>query len=96
MRKQVFVPSGALTLVTMLMLVGAPAGLQGQTPSREDAQEAARKASPHSADAAMAYWEAEIAKKLAEATERVYDPARPACRIRPRPRGALRTCVATT
>jgi len=80
MRKQVFVPSGALTLVTMLMLMGAPAALQGQgqAPSREAAQEAARKASPHSADAAMAYWEAEIAKKLAEAITRVYDPARPA------------------
>jgi hypothetical protein len=80
MRKQVFVPSGALTLVTMLMLMGATAALQGQgqAPSREAAQEAARKASPHSADAAMAYWEAEIAKKLAEAITRVYDPARPA------------------
>ena len=80
MRKQVFVPSGVLTLVTMLMLMGAPAALQGQgqAPSREAAQEAARKASPHSADAAMAYWEAEIAKKLAEAIKRVYDPARPA------------------
>ncbi len=40
MRKQVFVPSGALTLVTMLMLMGAPAALQGQgqAPSREAAR----------------------------------------------------------
>ena len=36
MRKHVLVPSGAVTLVTMLIVLGAPAGLQGQTPSRED------------------------------------------------------------
>ena len=68
MRKHVLVPSGAVTLVTMLIVLGAPAGLQGQTPSREAVEEAARKASPHSADEAMAYWKAEIAKRMAEAT----------------------------
>ena len=84
MHKHVLVPSVAVTLVTMLMLLGAPAGLQGQTPSREAVEEAARKASPHSADAAMEYWKAEIAKRLAEATARVYDPAKPAVSNPPR------------
>jgi hypothetical protein len=84
MRKYVLVPSGAVTLVTMLIVLGASAGLQGQTPSRQDVQDAARKASPHSADSAKAYWEAEIAKRLAEATARIYDPARPAMSNPPR------------
>jgi hypothetical protein len=84
MHKHVLVPSVAVTLVTMLMFLGAPAGLQGQTPSREAVEEAARKASPHSADAAMEYWKAEIAKRLAEATARVYDPAKPAVSNPPR------------
>jgi len=77
MRKHVLVPSGAVTLVTMLIVLGASPGLQGQTPSREAVADAARKASPHSAEEAMAYWKAELAKKLAEATTRVYDPAKP-------------------
>jgi len=68
----------------MLMLLGVPAGLQGQTPSREEVGEAARKASPHSSKEAMAYWEAEVAKRLAEATARVYDPAKPAVSNPPR------------
>jgi hypothetical protein len=84
MHKHVLVPSVAVTLVAMLMLLGAPAGLQGQTPSREAVEEAARKASPHSAAAAMEYWTAEIAKRLAEATARVYDPAKPAVSNPPR------------
>jgi len=84
MHKHVLVPSVAVTLVTMLMFLGAPAGLQGQTPSREAVEEAARKASPHSADAAMEYWKAEIAKRLAEATARVYDPAKPVVSNPPR------------
>ena len=78
MRKHVLVRSGAVTLVTMLIVLAAPVGLQGQAPSRAEVAEAARKASPHSADEAMAYWKAEIAKRLAEATARVYDPAKPA------------------
>src|SRR5687768_7198769 len=76
MNKYVLVPSGAATLVIMLIVVGAPARLAGQTPSREQVEEAARKASPHSSKEAMAYWEAEVAKRLAEATARIYDPAR--------------------
>ena len=63
MHKHVLVPSVAVTLVTMLML-GAPAGLQSQTPSREAVEEAARKASPHSADAAMEYLESGDRQKV--------------------------------
>jgi len=77
MRKNVLVPS-VVTLGAMLLVLGAPAGLHAQTPSREAVEDAARKASPHSAEEAMAYWKAEIAKRLAEATTRVYDPAKPA------------------
>src|SRR5690349_24713685 len=77
MRNQVFVPSGAVTLVAMLMLAGTPGALKAQAPSRAQVEEAARKASPHSSDDAMEYWKAEIDKRLAEATARVYDPARP-------------------
>jgi len=84
MRNQVLVPSGAVTLVTILILSGASAGLHAQTPSRQEVQDAARKASPHSADSAKAYWEAEIAKRLAEATARIYDPARPVMSNPPR------------
>jgi hypothetical protein len=84
MHKHVLVPSGAVTLVMMLIVFGAPAGLAGQTPSRQEVEEAARKASPHSSKEAMAYWEAEVAKRLAEATARIYDPARPAVANPPR------------
>jgi hypothetical protein len=84
MRNHVLVPSRSVTLVTMLVLLWAPGGLAGQTPSRQEVQEAARKASPHSADTAMAYWEAEIARKLAEATAKIYDPAKPAMSNPPR------------
>src|SRR6185503_15312504 len=74
MRKHVLVRSGAVTLVTMLIVLAAPVGLRGQAPSRADVAEAARKASPHSSEEAMAYWKAEVARRLAEAPGRVYDP----------------------
>ena len=78
MRKQPLVPSGAVILVLMVGL-WAPAHLAAQTPagqkpSREQVQEAARKASPISEAEAARSWEAEVAKKVAAATARVYDP----------------------
>jgi len=78
MRKHVLVRSGAVTLVTMLIVLAMPVGLRGQAPSRADVAEAARKASPHSSEEAMAYWKAEVARRLAEAPGRVYDPRKPA------------------
>ncbi|MDA1096696.1 MAG: hypothetical protein O3B84_05510 [Chloroflexi bacterium] len=76
MRRQGLVPTGVVALTAMLMLLGAPSGLQGQGLSREAVEAAARDASPHSATEAMAYWEAEVARRVAEATARVYDPAK--------------------
>ena len=80
MRKQVLVPS----LVVMLIVLWAPARLQGQAPSRQEAAEAARKTAPHTADSAMAYWKAEIARRLAENSAKVYDPRKPAMSNPPR------------
>ena len=84
MHKQVLVPSWAVTLVTMLMLLGAPAGLQGQTPSREEVQEAARKVSFRSEAEAAKLWEAELARRKAVVAARVYDPGKPVLSAPPR------------
>jgi hypothetical protein len=45
--------------------------------SKEEIEEAARKASPVSEEEAAKIWEAEYTKALAEATSRVYDPTKP-------------------
>ena len=84
MCKEVLVPSRAVTLVVMLILLWAPARLQGQNPPRAEAAEAARKTAPHTADSAMAYWKAEIARRLAENSGKVYDPRKPAMSTPPR------------
>jgi hypothetical protein len=84
MQRQILAPANTFTLVVVLTLLWAPSRLEGQTPSREQVQEAARKAAPHSSDEAMAYWKAEVAKRLAEATARIYDPAKPAMANPPR------------
>jgi len=76
MRKRAL-PSGAVTLVLMVVLLWAPARLEGQAPTREQAQEAARRTSFLTEEEAAKAWEAELAKKIAEATARVYDPATP-------------------
>jgi hypothetical protein len=68
----------------MLAFVFAPVVAAVQTPSREVIEEAARKASPHSGDEALKYFEAEFAKKTAEALKRVYDPHTPATANPPR------------
>ena len=84
MHKQVLVPSGAVILVAMLMLLGAPAGLQGQTPSREEVREAAREASFRSEAESAELWEAELARRKAEVVARVYDPGKPVLSAPPR------------
>jgi hypothetical protein len=68
-------------------LLCAPVTVWGQAPAdpaREAAREAARKASPRTGAEAAKYFEDEIAKKVAEATKRVYDPTTPAAANPPR------------
>jgi hypothetical protein len=66
---------GALTLGIVGLLAGAPAGAAAQT--RAEIADAARKASPRTGDDAMKFFEADVAKKTAEAIARVYDPNKP-------------------
>lgn len=68
----------------VLVLAVAPAVAAVQMPSRQAIEEAARKASPHSDDEARKYFEAEFARKTAEAVTRVYDPNTPAATNPPR------------
>lgn len=80
MRTRVLVPLSAMTVVLAISLsapVRAAGQAPGQDPDREAAREAARNSAPHSGDQAGAYWDGEVAKKIAEATSRVYDPSRP-------------------
>jgi hypothetical protein len=62
-------------VVTIGAVLVSPGFLAAQT-SREEVQEAARKASPVSEEQAGKVWETEYAKAVAEATKRVYDPNR--------------------
>ncbi len=84
MRIRALVPSGPVTLGLMVVLLWSPARLEGQTPSREQAQEAARRASFLTEEEAAKAWEKELAGKIAEATARVYDPAAPPAANPPR------------
>jgi len=83
MRKRVLVPGSAVTLV-LVFLLWAPVHVAGQAPTRAEVQEAARKVSPHSAEGAAEYWEAEVEAKIAAAVARVYDPAKPPMSSPPR------------
>jgi len=74
MRKATLVQRGAVTLGMIGALVSAPGAVSGQT--RAEIAEAARNASPRSGDEALKFFEAEVAKKTAEAIARVYDPTR--------------------
>lgn len=75
MRTRALARCGAVTLGMIGALAGAPADVAGQT--RSEIREAARKASPRTADEAMKFFEDEVAKRTAEAIARVYDPTKP-------------------
>ncbi len=75
MRRPTLVQCGALALGMIGVLLGAPADVAGQT--RAEIAEAARKASPRTAEEAMKFFEEEVARKTAAAVARVYDPSRP-------------------
>jgi hypothetical protein len=75
MRTRTLARYGALTLGLAALLAGAPTGAAAQT--RAEIADAARKASPRTGDDAMKFFEAEVAKKTAEAIARVYDPNKP-------------------
>ena len=83
MRNRAVVPLSAVTLVVVVLL-WAPVLVAGQAPASEQVIEAARKASPRTGDEALKYFEAEIARKVAEATKRVYDPTKAAAANPPR------------
>ena len=68
----------------VLALAVAPMAAAGQTRSQQASEEAARRASPHSGDEALKYFETEFARKTAEAVTRVYDPNTPAAANPPR------------
>ena len=76
MRKRVVVTWGVGAFV-MAVVLGSPADIAGQTPSRAEIEEAARKASFRTEEEAAKAWEAELARKKAEAVAKVYDPAKP-------------------
>ena len=76
MRKRVVVASGVGAFV-MAVTLWAPALAVGQAPSRDAVQEAARKASFRTEEESTKVWEAELARKKAEAVARVYDPSKP-------------------
>ena len=75
MRTRTLVQCGAVTLGIIGVLTAAPVGVAAQT--RAEIADAARKASPRTAEEAAKFFEAEVAKKTAEAIARVYDPTKP-------------------
>ena len=95
MPKRVVVASGVGAFVIAATL-WVPALAVGQAPSRDAVQEAARKASFRTEEESTKVWEAELARKKAEAVARVYDPSKPLPSNPPKPRGATPTCEATT
>ena len=70
----------------VLSLAFAPVAAAVQRPSQQAIDEAARRASPHSGDEALKYFEAEFDRKTAEALKRVYDPNMPVATNPPRTR----------
>ena len=81
MRKRVVVAAGVVTVVMGAML-WAPPLVAGQT--RDEIQEAARKASFRTEEEALKAWEAELEKRKAAAVARVYDPSKPVMSSPPR------------
>jgi hypothetical protein len=87
MRQRILFPWGAVALA-IAVLLWVPATVAGQgggapNPNQlgnydvEKAREEARKAAPHSKEAAGAYWDKEVEEKIAAAAKRVYDPTKP-------------------
>ena len=77
MWNRVVVASGIAAFV-MAAMSAVPAFAQGRQPSRAEVEEAARKASFRTEEEAAKAWEAELARKKAEAVARVYNPSQPA------------------
>jgi hypothetical protein len=75
--------SAVTVLITVMALV--PVRVAGQQPppsalvnqETSEAQEAARRASPRTGDEALKFFEAEVARKMTEASARVWDPNKP-------------------
>ena len=83
MRTRVVVASSVAGLVLAVMS-WAPAPAAGQTPSRIGGGEAAREASLRTEAESAKLWEAELARRKAEAVPRVYDPGKPVLSAPPR------------
>ena len=83
MRTRVVVALSVAGLVLAVMS-WAPAPAAGQTPSRIGGGEAAREASLRSEAESAKLWEAELARRKAEAVARVYDPGKPVLSAPPR------------
>jgi hypothetical protein len=81
MRKRVVVVRGVIAFA-MAAVLGVPAlaaaQQQQRQPTREELEEAARQASFRSEQEAAKAWEAELARRKAEAVKRVYNPNQPA------------------
>jgi hypothetical protein len=84
MRSRILVPLRAVWLVTMVMALAPVPVLGQQAPpsalvNQEDArvQEAARKASPRTAEEALTFFKAEVDAATARAIARVWDPSKP-------------------
>jgi len=77
MCNRVVVASGVAFMMAVTLWAPALAAGQAQAPSRDAVEEAARKASFRSEEESAKLWEAELARKKAEAVARVYDPAKP-------------------
>jgi hypothetical protein len=85
MRTRTLVQCGAVTLGIIGVLTVAPVGVAAQT--RAQVADAARKASPRTAEDAAKFFEAEVARKTAEAIARVYDPTKPPAAVKKTPWG---------
>ena len=76
MLRRVFEPLSVVTLI-MVALLWAPVPVAAQGQTREQIQEAARKASPRSGDEALKFFEKDVQEAMARAAARVYDPTKP-------------------
>jgi hypothetical protein len=77
MLRRVFEPLSVVATLVIIALLWAPAPAAGQAQSRQQVQEAARKASPRTGDEALKFFEKDVEEATARAIARVWDPTKP-------------------
>ena len=78
MLTRVFERLSVVTTLLIIALLWAPLPVAGQDQSRQQVQEAARKASPRTGEEALKFFEKDVEEAMARAAARVWDPTRPA------------------